>query len=92
VDLISQKEIKDGRVKHFKDKTTSSSVSFRETEPTPPSKGGEFKRQVNIMIIPIIEIKPTNNLKGKNTFKIHPSQNKTHQPACQFGCAAYRQN
>ena len=42
-------------------KTTSSSVSFSETESTPPFKGGEFKRQVNIMITPIIEIKTTNN-------------------------------
>jgi hypothetical protein len=42
VDLISPKEIKDGRVKYFKDKTTSSSVSFSETESTPPFKGGEF--------------------------------------------------
>jgi hypothetical protein len=92
VDLISPKEIKDGRVKYFKGNTTSSPVSFRETESTPPSKGGEFKRQVNIMIIPIIEIQPTNNLKSKTTFTIHPSQNKTHQPVCQFEYAVYRQS
>jgi len=36
-------------------KTTSPSVSFRETEAAPPLKGGEFKGQVNIMIIPILK-------------------------------------
>jgi hypothetical protein len=36
---------KSGRVKHFKGKTTSSLVSFGETESTPLLKGREFKRQ-----------------------------------------------
>jgi hypothetical protein len=45
---------KSGRVKHFKGKTTSSLVSFGKTESTPSLKGGELKRQENIITILIL--------------------------------------